>query len=123
MKNPTAYIAAAIVLILSGCYYDTLNEIHREINNDVSSDNTPATYANAVDLILRTSCTSCHNGKLQSGNVNLEGYDNVKLVATNGKLLGSIEHKSGFQAMPPGTTIRACEIQKVQQWVANQMPQ
>jgi mono/diheme cytochrome c family protein len=123
MKGKIFYSIIACAVILNGCYYDKLNEIHPVVNsNDVCSETTAATYTASIDLILRTSCVSCHNSNLQSGGVNLASYDKVKMAATSGKLLGAIQHSPGYQAMPPGTSIRTCEIQKIENWVNTQMP-
>ena len=109
---------------LSNCYYDKFNELHPldGFVNTCSAD-LPDTYSASIDLILRSNCVSCHNSKLKSGDIGLETYAEVKALALNGKLSGSILHQPGFQPMPPGTSIRDCEIQKIQHWITTQMPE
>ena len=57
-------------------------------------------YSTAITPILQTYCNGCHGGGSPQGNINYNTYAGVKATATNGKLLGSIQHASGYSAMP-----------------------
>jgi mono/diheme cytochrome c family protein len=68
--------------------------------------------------LIQAQCLGCHNNNAQSGSVNLEGHANTKRYADNGRLFGSINHSSGFAAMPPtGQKIRDCDIAKIRAWI------
>lgn len=118
-----------VVLILSGlftgaCYYDKFNELH-PLDGYVNTCDSqlPNTYTGTVNIIVRSNCISCHNNDVNNGSVILETYSDVKSSINNGKFMGSILHESGFKSMPPGTTLRECDIQKLQQWIEAGMPE
>ena len=47
------------------------------------------------------------------GNVNLEGYQNVKPYVDDGSLYGTTNHEPGWSVMPTsGVRIPYCEIEK-----------
>jgi hypothetical protein len=86
-------------------------------------DTTDVSYLNDVYPIMQTNCLICHNLDRQDGGVNLDGYDLIKSKGTNGKLMGTIEHKTGYSAMPPsGTKIDQCFIDQLNSWIADGMP-
>lgn len=72
---------------------------------------------NAVQTILNTNCIGCHSGGSASGNVNLETYASIRIHAANGRLTGAINHSVGFAVMPPGTSLPACDIMKIEAWI------
>jgi hypothetical protein len=41
----------------------------------------------------------------------------VKVVADNGRLMGSIKQLTGYSAMPVGGKLADCEITQIQKWV------
>jgi len=36
--------------------------------------------------------------------------------------MGSVQGISGFEAMPPGGSLRDCDIQQIQDWIDAEMP-
>ena len=103
---------------LNSCYYDVEEELYpggcETINLSYSQDIVP---------ILENNCLSCHNQASNFGNVTLEGYDNVLLFVTNGELLGSIKHESGFSPMPQNAAqLVECDIEKIETWIADGAP-
>ncbi len=83
-----------------------------------SCDTVNVSFSANVNPMLSTYCISCHSGSAPQGGVNLSGYANVKIYVDNGKLLGSIEHKPGFVAMPQGSKLSDCNIGMVRNWIA-----
>jgi mono/diheme cytochrome c family protein len=124
MKSKTSFLLFGITLFLTSCYYDHFNELH-PLDGFVETcdDALPDTYTGVTKNILLLNCVSCHNSNTRNGDVNLETYDLVKQYVDNGKLMGSVLHESGYQAMPPGTKLRDCDIQQLQQWINNGMLQ
>jgi Zn ribbon nucleic-acid-binding protein len=87
-------------------------------------DTLQVTHTNQVNGIMNTYCVGCHNAQLASGNVQLHTYAAVRQTGLSGRLLGAIEHRSGFVAMPQGgNKLPACELRSIQIWVENGMPQ
>ena len=63
-------------------------------------------------------CQGCHNAATQSGGLILENYDGLRVVATNGRLLGALKRLPGFSPMPKGgNKLSDCEINIVEKWV------
>lgn len=75
-------------------------------------------FAEDVSPILNSNCTQCHNGQAANGGVQLHNYENVKIHAENGSLLGSIKHESGFSNMPQGQDkLPECNIAIIEAWI------
>lgn len=107
------------VLLCSGCYWDNEEYLYPEITQ---CDTSVYTYSAAVKPILDSHCLSCHANDIApsfGGNVKLGTYADVKIVADNGKLLGTISHQSGFPQMPKGAAkLEDCKINIVRKWIA-----
>lgn len=88
------------------------------VNCNCSCDATKYTYAAVILPILSNTCVGCHKAGSLGGNIDLSNYTNVKVQATNGKLVGSITHSTGFSAMPVGGKLQDCQINQIKSWVA-----
>lgn len=79
---------------------------------------TSPTYRLQVKPLLERYCNSCHAGASPSGGINLATYENLVITAKNGRLLGSIQHQSGYSPMPQGgSKLSACDIDLVKKWI------
>ncbi len=106
-------------LAASGCYYD----VEEEIYPTTECDTMDITYSMDVLPIIETNCYVCHDQATNLGNVTLEGYERLKTVADNGKLLGVIKHQPGFPMMPQNAPqLVECDIAKIEQWVNDGAP-
>lgn len=83
---------------------------------DTNCDTTAVTYSSTITSIMATNCIGCHSSS-GSSTTKLDSFTGVKASVTNGKLVGSIQHLSGFVAMPPGGTLSVCDIKKIKAWV------
>jgi hypothetical protein len=114
MKKRISILFATSLFVVSGCYYDKEDLLYGNINCDTAN----VTYTQTIRSILtNNSCMSCHAGTGASGGINLDTYTNVKAIADNGKLYGSITHAPGYVAMPQGGTMSACDIKKIKAWI------
>jgi hypothetical protein len=107
-----------IILLLSTCYYDSEEYLFPQVNNQC--DTTSFTFSTDVKPILENNCYSCHSNSSASlgGGIKLEDYADVKVQASNGHLMGSIEHSSGFSPMPQGTAkLDDCKITIIRKWI------
>lgn len=95
-----------------------LNNQCEENTADCDTLNVPFT---TVQSIINTNCVGCHSGESASGNTNLETYVTISTAGGNGRLIGAISHAPGYAAMPPGTTLPACDILKIQAWISQGM--
>lgn len=83
-----------------------------------SCDTTTFTYNAVIKPMMETKCVGCHKPGNLGGNIDLSTYAPTKVVALNGKLLGSISHQPGYSPMPKnGAKLQDCEITQVRKWI------
>jgi hypothetical protein len=115
--------AFALLLILAGggCYYDNEECLYPE--GSTPCDTMNVSYSTTILPLITDYCLSCHSGGTPSGNVSLEGYDNVKAAAdipagSYGSLIGVISHAAGNSPMPKnGNKLSDCQIRQVEIWI------
>ncbi|MGC1242182.1 MAG: hypothetical protein WA874_11355 [Chryseosolibacter sp.] len=104
------------VLVLTGCYYDNEEKLYPASFNCSPADN-PA-FSTHVSPLLQRKCNSCHSGSFPSGGIRLDTFAEVMKYVNNGSLMGSINHTSGFVAMPKDAgKMPPCEIDNIQNWI------
>jgi hypothetical protein len=110
------YISLVAVIGISGCYYDSEEDLYPAVG---ACDTTNSSFSTVVNPLLQANgCLGCHSGIAPSGNISLQGYANVKVVAQNGKLYGVINHLPGFSPMPQGgNKLTACSISRIKAWI------
>lgn len=89
-------------------------------------DTTKYTYSASISTLLSTNCTGCHSTSSSAssgGNIILDNYAQVKIYAMNGRLLGSVQHATGYSAMPKSMSkLEDCKITQIRKWVAAGAP-
>lgn len=81
-------------------------------------DTTSFTYAAAIMPLINGNCKGCHNPSFLSAGLDLTAYANVRTIALNGKLMGSVDHLPGFPAMPKGAAkLSDCKITQIRKWI------
>ncbi|MBL7794778.1 MAG: hypothetical protein JNK77_20750 [Saprospiraceae bacterium] len=96
-----------------------------DLHCDAACDTTNFKFGTAIMPIVNTYCKGCHSGSQPSGNIALTNYSQVKASVDNGKFWGSIQHLSGFVAMPyPAGSAKMpdCEITQIEKWINNGAP-
>jgi len=107
-----------ILLIGNSCYYDNKEELYQYVQAQNCDSLSTSTFTADVVPVLLTHCTRCHRNGREDGNVNLEGFNNVKPYATDGSLYGSSNHQAPYAIMPPGAPkIPSCDLEKIRIWV------
>jgi hypothetical protein len=84
------------------------------------------TYTANIKPIIDASCafSGCHNAASKASGIDLSTYDMVKTHSMHNTFMGSMQHLSGYDAMPKGTNKLADSIlQKMSCWIANGTPQ
>ncbi len=90
----------------------------QNLNCDGGCDTTNVTFNAVIKPIMQNKCQGCHQGTSPGGGVNLSTYLGVQGSAIDGSLMGSIQHLSGWSAMPKNTTkLPDCDIAKIRIWV------
>lgn len=86
-------------------------------SNCVTCDTT-FRYGARIQPILNKWCVTCHQPGNLGGNFDLSNYTGVKNSITQGRLIGSVKHSSGFSAMPQNASpLSACDIDAISNWV------
>ena len=79
------------------------------------------TYTTNIKPIIDNNCVSCHSPGGENSNVPLQTYDQVKAKASVIKV--RIEKPSGDpQVMPKGGKLSQANIDLINKWIANGMP-
>lgn len=121
MKILQQLLFTLVVLGFCGCLSDSEEELLTDID---ACDTVQVTYSANIEHILATNCYSCHKTGIARGGVVLDNYASVTEYAQTGHLLGVIEHKPGFSAMPQDAAqLSDCEIAKVRAWIALGLPE
>lgn len=125
MKRKWAFILMTSVAAAFGsCYYDSFEALHPvEGYVNPCDSSLQSTYNSSIKYIISYNCISCHNSSYAAGNVILETYDQVKSYGINGKLMNSILRNSGYNPMPPTQPLAECQVQRIQEWIANNYPE
>jgi len=82
-------------------------------------DTSDVRFSNEIEPIVLATCQGCHSGQRPSGGVYIRNYNDIKILALNGSLEGTIYRKPGYKAMPPGGPVDSCSMAKISIWVAN----
>ncbi len=103
------------LLFLSSCYYDNYDDLAADV---ATCDTVSMSYTMDIAPIMTQHCTACHGGAAPAGNIPLDNYNDVKASAVNGSLLGTMDHASGWSAMPKNQPkLDVCTISKVSAWI------
>jgi hypothetical protein len=84
------------------------------------------TYTNNVKAILNTNCATsgCHNSTSKAKGIDLSTYATAKSESNNSRFLGSIQHSSGYDAMPQGgSKLNDSLIKVIYCWTQNGSPE
>ncbi len=109
--------ALALTLAISGCYYDNEEDLYL---GSSTCDTSNVTYSATVAPVFAGYCNSCHSGSSPSGNIKTDSYTSVITNIT--RIRGSINHQSGFQAMPQsGGSLSTCDLTKIDIWIRQGM--
>lgn len=89
-----------------------------DLNCDPPCDTLNFTWSGTIRPLIQLKCKGCHQGANPGGGVNLSNYAGVSGSAFDGSLLGSVEHASGWSAMPKNAaSLPDCEIIQIRKWV------
>ncbi|HSZ25633.1 MAG TPA: hypothetical protein VK766_07955 [Cytophagaceae bacterium] len=121
MKN--IILLLFVSAFMSSCYFDKYEELYPLANYVNDCDTTLATtYSSSVSMIINNNCISCHNNKTKNGNLDLSSYSLVVNSVNSGRFVGAIQHNTGYYAMPPNVTLQPCEINRINSWIQQNLP-
>lgn len=115
MKKLLIPVLCTMMAFFHACAYD----VEEELYGTTACQTENVTYSGEILDIIENNCYVCHDAANNFGNVTLEGYDNLKIHVDNGRLLGAIRWESGFSQMPQDRPqLVACNIEKIEEWIA-----
>ncbi|MCC6727038.1 MAG: hypothetical protein IT258_21225 [Saprospiraceae bacterium] len=99
-------ICTLAAAVFGSCYYDVEKELYPTLDCSTAG----ATHSAVIEQIIRSNrYTGSHNAATNIANITLEGY------IDNGKLLGVVEHSTGFSPMPKNAAKMVdCNIAKLE---------
>ncbi|MFC2114671.1 hypothetical protein ACFLRI_04920 [Bacteroidota bacterium] len=107
--------------IIQSCYYD--NEEYLYNNALANCDTSNVTFSSTISPILSSNCNFCHSSTAPSGGVILDNYNSIKAEIDKGTFWGSINHISGFSAMPKGgNKLNECFRKQILIWIDTGAP-
>lgn len=101
---------------LCGCYNDNEEDLYPITNCETRS----VTYSLTIKPIVQTNCarSGCHDAATASSGINLETYQGLKNIATDGRLIAAINHQSGVVPMPKDMDkLPQCTLDQIAKWV------
>jgi hypothetical protein len=117
------FVITVCLVSLNSCYYDKAELLYGSGNTPCTDTAGTVSYTQKVVPILRQFCYNCHSGGFPSGNIAMGTYTSDKTIAQNGKLYGSINHSSGYVAMPQGAPqLSNCQIAVIKKWIDSGIP-
>jgi len=92
-------------------------------SNCSNCDTSLYTFSGKIKPLLDLWCVGCHNSNNVSGGYDLTTYNEIATAASDGSLLGSLQHDPAYSAMPKNTSkLSACDISAVEKWINNGFP-
>ena len=87
-------------------------------SNCIPCDTSKHKFGADVLPIMNKWCNNCHNSAITGGGFILTTYTGVVNSVAGGKLMGSINHSSGYIPMQTADGfIPPCQVAKIQNWI------
>ncbi len=98
--------------------YDWIKQGAKNNECTGSCDSVNVTYSQTIKPILDSYCLGCHSGNSPAAGISISDYSTTRVIAANGKLMGTIEHKAGYSAMPKNASkLSVCNIKQLKKWI------
>lgn len=112
-------IGFVIVLMafLQSCYYDNVEELYPDA---LPCDTSNVGYSETITTIMENNCNGCHSSGFPQGGIITDNYDDLKVIADNGKLWGAVNHDEGYSPMPQNRPkLNDCDLSQIRIWIEN----
>lgn len=97
----------------------------KDTTSTISCTGVTPTYTTDIKPIYDSYCATsgCHSSSSGAAGIKLNSYAN-SIAASDSRILGSVQHSSGYNAMPQGSAkLSDTQIQKIYCWIQNGKPQ
>lgn len=84
------------------------------------------TYTADVKALMDNKCATsgCHSANAKADGKDFSSYSAVKSYASKSSFMGSMQHLSGYKAMPQGgSKLSDTELKTISCWISNGTPQ
>lgn len=111
-------LSISFLLLFASCSKDE--------ETKVDCSGTTPTYTGDIAPIINLTCaiSGCHSAIFPADGLDLSNYIKVKSASINGKVLQSIKHLSGVEAMPQDAAkLSVDKITKVECWIQAGAPE
>ena len=118
MKKVSIVFAVLVTIMALSCKKDTVTT--------TDCTGVAPTYTSAVKALLDVKCATsgCHGASNPADGLDYSSYSAAKTNAAKDAFRGSIQHLSGYDAMPKGASkMSDADIKTLNCWVQNGMPQ
>ena len=118
-KMSVGFLPAFLVWLTLSCQKKEVSLTPTCTTNPTST----VSFKRDVFPIIKTNCLSCHDAVNHFGGIVIENYDQIALSGKSGELYNSIMITSNGKAyMPKGGRLLDCEIELIQAWVKQGVP-
>jgi hypothetical protein len=121
------FVGFVVSLSIQSCYRDNEEDLYGNNTNPTTCDTAKVSFAATVLTTMNANCATsgCHKGTAPASGINLDGYNNIKNLATTSRVmfLGAMRHDNNFSAMPKGAAkLPSCTVDKIEAWIKAGMP-
>lgn len=116
IRKKLIFVFALASFFAVQCTYHNVEDQFSNITT--GCDTIEVSYSQQLLPLLQANCISCHNQGNPSDGIKLDSYNNLTQAAGSGRLLGALQHQSGYAAMPQGAPkLSDCEIAAFEAWI------
>ncbi|MEM7381635.1 MAG: hypothetical protein AAF361_10625 [Bacteroidota bacterium] len=114
MKKKVTFILPLLAFLATACTSDSESDL-----TEVEEPDGPISYTANIRGVINSNCLSCHSDPTRNGApFPLTNFEQVRVRAENGSLLGAISRQTGEAgAMPPSGRLPQATIDLVDQWI------
>jgi mono/diheme cytochrome c family protein len=85
-------------------------------------DTNTYSYSKSINPIIQANCVACHGATTAASSgagIDLSNYAKLLPYVSNGRFWGSVNHNTGFSAMPKGgAQLSTCQLTQISKWIA-----
>ena len=115
--NKFLKIIAAFTLmgLMQSCYWDNEEELYPQAPE---CDTLNVTYSGTIFQIMENNCNGCHGSAFPQAGIITDNYDDLKVIAENGRFWGAVNHEEGYSPMPKDLPkLNDCDLAKIKVWI------
>ena len=118
MRRASILALILVIVSVSSCYYDNVEDLYGTSPCDV----TAVSWTADIQPMIQQNCVGCHQGASASGGKDLSSYANVKLYL--GGVVSRMNKPNGDPLlMPPSGPLSNCTLNQMDAWVAAGAPE